>query len=224
MPPLERPREKALRYGITFLSTEEILALLLGSGGYQNSVIDIASHLLRDSKGLYNLAQKDVKQFTNYKGIGTAKALILSAVFEIAKRYTQKHIEEQEYSGVIASDVLYDKYLLTLSQLSCETFLLIILSRRRQIVHEETLFKGADNNLNISFREIFRKVMLYDGYYIYVMHNHPSGDMTPSKEDIRFTSELALRCEKVGVVLLDHIIVGSNGYYSFLKNAKNKKD
>lgn len=223
MPLLERPREKALRYGIASLSTEEILALLLGSGGHENSAIDIAKQLLRENRGLQELARIDPKQFEKYKGISTAKALTLSAVFEIAKRYQEKHLEDIEETVFIDADYLYKKYILRLSQSLRETFVLIILNKKRQIVHEINLFKGSNNRLNISYREIFHRILLNNGYYIYVIHNHPSGEVKPSKEDVNFTSDLSERCEKVGVVLLDHLIIGENGYYSFYKDRANEK-
>ena len=217
MPLLERPREKALRYGIATLTNEEIIALLLGSGGHQNSAIDIAKNLLMDSRGLYGLGNNDVKQFEKYKGISSAKALVLSAVFEIAKRYQEKQSEANETTSFVGHEFLFKKYLPRLANALEETFVLVILSKKRQIVHEINLYKGGNNRLNISFREIFHRILLNNGYYIYVIHNHPSGDITPSKKDIVFTSELSLRCEKVGVVLLDHIIIGEKGYYSFNK-------
>ena len=175
-----------------------------------------------DNRDLYELGQKEAKQFEKYKGISTAKALTLSAVFEIAKRYQVRHFENIEEAVFIDADYLYNKYILQLSQCIRETFILIILSKKRQIVHEISLFKGGNNRLNISYREIFHRILLNGGYYIYVIHNHPSGDISPSKEDVIFTSDLSERCQKVGVVLLDHLIIGENGYYSFYKDKQDK--
>ena len=222
LPLLERPREKALRFGITSLSSEEILALLLGSGGYQNSAIEIARNMLVDSRGLYQLGNKDIKQFEKYKGISTAKALTLSAVFEIAKRYYEKEFEIVEDQEFIDGEYLYNKYHIRLVSNPREIFILVILSKKRQIVHEITLFKGSNNRLNISYREIFHQILLNSGFYIYVIHNHPSGTFKPSKEDVAFTSDLSERCEKVGVVLLDHLIISEEGYYSFYKDQPRK--
>ena len=222
MPLLERPREKALRFGIATLSNEEILALLLGSGGYQNSAIEIARNMLIDSRGLYQLGSKDIKQFEKYKGISTAKALTLSAVFEIAKRYHEKEFETMEEDVFIDGEYLSNKYNLRLIDNPRETFILVILSKKRQIVHEITLFRGNNNRMNISYREIFHQILLNSGYYIYVIHNHPSGSFKPSKEDVVFTSSLSERCEKVGVVLLDHLIISDEGYYSFYKDQPGK--
>ena len=224
MPLLDRPREKASRYGINSLSDDELIALLIGFGGVDNSALDIAKTMLFDCGGLYNLANKSIEQFKMYKGIKDVKALTLVAIFEIAKRYNTKRIENSEY--IIDSEYLYKKYENRLRNNGQETFIIIILNKQKKIVHEMELYKGSNRRITVSFHDIFKVIMMHDGYYFFVVHNHPDSDSQPSKEDVLFTRELLNRCAKMEIVLLDHLIIGKEGYYSFLKenyfkNAKN---
>ena len=219
LPVLDRPREKALRYGINTLSTKELLALLIGSGGKDNSALDIARNMLDDSRGLFTLANKSIDEFKLYKGVDNARALNLAAIFELAKRLQIKESEENE--EIINSDYIYKKYSPRLSGLSQETFVLIILNKRKRIVHEITMFKGNDNQISLSYRNIIKEIVVHNGYYFYIIHNHPSGDLNPSIEDQHFTIELAKRCKEIDVAILDHLIISKDGYYSFLRKAKN---
>lgn len=223
LPILERPREKANRYGINSLSDEELIALLIGSGGVDNSALDIAKTMLYDCGGLYNLANKNIEQLKLYKGVKDARALTLAAIFEIAKRYNIKQAEKGEY--IVDSEYLYNKYKNRLMTNGQETFVLIILDKKKKVVHEVELYRGSNRRITVSFHDIFKIIMMYDGFYIFVIHNHPEGNSVPSKEDILFTREILNRCEKMEVTLLDHLIIAKDGYYSFyrenyLKNAK----
>lgn len=214
MPPLDRPREKALRYGIDKLPTEEILALLIGSGGKDNSALDIAKAMMDDSRTFITLANKSIDELKEYKGISNAKALNLSAVFELAKRYQEKVWEED--GEEINNEYLYKKYATRLISMSQEMLVLIILNKRKQVVHEITLYKGGHNKLSLTYRDIFKQIIIHNGYYFYVIHNHPDNTLHPSKSDISFTGELTRRCDKLDIVLMDHLIFTENGYYSFL--------
>ena len=223
LPILERPREKANRYGINSLSDEELIALLIGSGGVDNSALEIAKTMLYDCGGLYNLANKNIEQLKLYKGVKDARALTLGAIFEIAKRYNIKEAEKGEY--IVDSEYLYNKYKNRLMTNGQETFILIILDKKKRVVHEVELYRGSNRRITVSFHDIFKTIMMYDGFYIFVIHNHPEGNSVPSKEDILFTREILNRCEKMEVTLLDHLIIAKDGYYSFyrenyLKNAK----
>ena len=222
LPTLDRPREKALRYGINKLSTEELLALLIGSGGKDNSALDIAKNLLDSSKGLYYLAIKTVEELKEYKGISNAKALNLCAIFELVKRYQEKELELNEEE--IDNAFLYAKYAPRLIESNQEILVLVVLDKRKLITHEITLYKGGNNKLSLSYREIFKQIIIHNGYYFYVIHNHPNSDLTPSKSDIIFTSELTRRCDKLDIVLMDHLIFTEKGYYSFLTESFCEKE
>lgn len=215
LPALDRPREKALRYGINSLSTEELLALLIGFGGKDNSALDIARTILEDSRGLYYLINKNVEELKVYKGISNVKALNLCAVFELVKRYQEKQLEMDE--NEIDNAFLYQKYAPRLMNMNEEVMVLVILDKRKTITHEITLYKGGKNKLSLSYREIFKQIIIHNGYYFYVIHNHPDNTLIPSTSDISFTSELTRRCDKLDIVLMDHLIFSAHGYYSFLE-------
>ena len=222
LPILDRPREKALRYGLDKLSNEELLALLIGFGGKDNSALDIAKTMLVDSHGLYYLAHKSIEELKEYKGISTAKALNLSAIFELFKRYQEKEYEMSE--EMINAPFLYQKYISHLNEMPQETFILIVLDKRKQITYEITLYKGGNHKLSISYRNLFKQIIIHNGYYFYVIHNHPDGSLTPSKNDILFTSQLTRRCDNLDIVLLDHLIFTDRGYYSFLEDKIYEKE
>lgn len=218
LPVLERPREKALYYGIEQLADHELLALLIASGSKDNSAIDIAYFMLRDNSGLYNLVQKPLSDLTNYKGMGKKKALKLVAAFELAKRYQSKQLEV----GVIitGTEMIYQRLKnspINNSFFDQEHLYLIILNKKKKIIHEMNLYKGNESSVTTSNNQIIQQVILHSGAYFYIVHNHPSGELLPSPEDTFFTCTLIGECQKFGIQMLDHLIISKAGYYSFLK-------
>ena len=148
LPVLERPREKAYRYGIETLSDYELISLLIGSGCQDNSASDIAYEMIRDSNGLNNLIQKPYVDLLNYKGIGKHKAIKIIASFEIAKRFKLKQ-EDTDECGVTSYSI-YKRMVMRLSPLNQEYLYLIILDKRKKIVHEVNLYKGNEFSMNYS--------------------------------------------------------------------------
>lgn len=213
LPPLMRPREKALRYGVESLADYELLAMLIGAGTKEFSSLDIAYAMLNENKGLFNLANKPVKELFKYKGIKQAKGLNLAAIFELAKRY--KSTPDFSEDEVLTAEEIYLKYQAKFTNLSSEEFHIIILNKRRKIVHELTLFKGSSEHIKFTYRDIFKQIINNDGYYIYVIHNHPNDCLTPSNDDKRFTLEFSKYAKKMQITLLDHLIITKIGYYSF---------
>lgn len=195
--------------------------MLIGSGGKDNSALDIAKAMVEDNHSLINLADKSVTELKEYKGISDARALNLSAVFELAKRYQEKVWEESK--DEINIDFLYQKYAPRLITASQEMLVLVILDKKKQITHEITLYKGGHNKLTLSYRDIFKQIIIHNGYYFYVIHNHPNNDLYPSKDDISFTVELTRKCDKLDITLMDHLIFTENGYYSFLTERAYEK-
>jgi len=213
LPLLERPREKAMRYGIKSLSNEELLAMIIASGSKGNSARDIAYNLLSNSNGLFNLSNYQLCDFLKYKGIHKTKALLLLAVFEISKRIVVNQKESEESD--INSSYLFEKYSPLLRNEYQECISLIMLDRYQKIIHEETLAKGGQNSVPFSLNDICRELLNKKARYFYLIHNHPSGDFTPSTEDIMLTEQLIIEVKKFGITLLDHLIISNSGYYSF---------
>lgn len=213
LPVLERPREKALHFGIEKLSDYELLAVLIGSGSSKDSALDIAYKMISDNHGLFHLVQKPMSDLLNYEGIGESKAVKIIAAFELAKRYNS--LQPQNEKEKIDNNFIYKKYKNLLSH-TCQEFLfLIILDKKKRIIHEVNLYKGSESNLVYSKKQIIREVLIHQGSYFYVVHNHPSGNLFPSEEDIVFTTEIIHECQKMELTLIDHLIVTSRGYFSF---------
>ena len=216
LPIFERPREKAYRYGIEQLSDYELISLLIGYGCHDNSASDIAYEMVRDSGGLCSLVQKPYVDLINYKGIGKNKAIKIIACFEIAKRFQIREDDSKEES-ILDSDYIYKRMFLRMANLSQEQVYLVILDKKKRIIHEVKLYKGNEHSVNYSNLHILQQVIMHNGKYFYIVHNHPSGDLTPSDDDIFFTQLIISEGKKVGITLVDHLIIGKDGYFSFLK-------
>lgn len=213
LPTLERPREKAIRYGVETLSDIELLTLLISKGYKGYSAFDIAVNCIKEFNGLYGLSKASIFEIEKIKGIKDAKALNLISIFELHKRLLMKEKEQEEI--VPDSEYLYNKYKHKLLSSHQENLILIVLDSRRKILHEKTLYVGTENNVIYSYKDIWREMLNYHGKYFYLIHNHPGHSSSPSKEDIIFTSELVIQSERLKTPMIDHLIIGENGYYSF---------
>ena len=216
LPTLEKPREKAARFGIETLSDEELLALIINVGTVGHSSLDIARDVLSDAHTLSALYNKPYQYFHTFKGLKRVNALRLAATIEIAKRMNEKTRLVYEEKAEVTSESLYQRYALSLVGQNQENFVLVILNKNKQIIFEKVLYKGDDSNLVLSTREIVHLLILHNGYYFYLIHNHPNNTLLPSESDVSFTEKMNRKAEKIGVKLLDHLIIGQNGYYSFL--------
>lgn len=216
LPPLERPREKALHYGISSLSNHELLALLIGSGYIDYSASDVAYQMLSESGGLINLSNKTIHDFLKIKGIGEGKAIRIMSCFELAKRITRNSPLEEK--SVNSTQTAFLKYRFMFSHLQKEHVYLVILDKKYRVIHEASLYLGTSSEVNCSAIEIAQEVIIHSGTYFYLIHNHPSGNLSPSEEDISFTTELINTSKKLNLVLLDHLIISERGYFSFKNN------
>ena len=220
LPILDRPREKAIRYGLDNLSDIELLAVLIGNGYKGENVIELSTHLISKYAGLENLSNIQFSELKKNKGIKNTKALILAAVFEMHRRLSIKKLEAID--SIIDAEYLYNKYLPLIGESGQEQMVVVVLSRNKRIIHESILFKGDEKSIYYSFDKIADLVRSYGGKYYYLIHNHPSGDFDPSQQDKIGTQYLLMKSKKAGITLLDHIIISENGYYSFQKMKKTK--
>ena len=220
---LERPREKAERFGIDKLTDSELLALIINVGTIGHSSLDIAREMMREAKSLNTLIGKPYEYYLSFKGINKVNALKLTAVFEILKRINEKQQLIYEENNAVTSESLFRRYSLSLTGLAQENFILVILNKNKQIIFETTLYKGDDVCAVVSSREIIRLLSIHNGYYFYLIHSHPNGSLEPSKSDIDFTNSITEKAEKIGVKLLDHIIITDKDYYSFLHASLTKE-
>ena len=220
---LDKPREKAERFGVEKLTDEELLALIINVGTVGRSSLDIAKDLLIDSGSLSNLLGKPYQYFQTFKGLKKMKAIRLSSVMEIARRIDEKRHLIKEENIEVNSDVLYHRYSRTVMGQVQELFNIVILDKNKQIIYETTLYKGNDTNLLISTHDIVRLIILHNGYFYYLIHNHPNNSPFPSQADIEFTLNVKAKTDKIGVKMLDHLIITNDGYYSFLHDKVYKE-
>lgn len=220
MPNVDLPREKAVRFGIESLSDSELLAIILGVGSKENNVIKLANELIFDSMTLFNLANMPYQYFLKFNGISKAKALKLCACFEIAKRYYKHEHIVKEQKEEVTSYTLYKRYHEKVSSLNNEILILVVLNRKRKIIYETTLYVGTESRIPLSPNEILRMVMMHNGHFFYLIHNHPNDFLMASEEDLIFTEEVIRQAKKFNFILLDHLIIGESGYYSYKERQK----
>ena len=216
LPVTEKPREKAERFGIESLKDEELLALVINSGTIGHSSLDIARDILFDCGNLSLLINKPSLYFYGFKGLKKARALSIIAALEIAKRVNEKQLFNNEENQVVTSEILFRRYSFRLSGSTQEELIIVILNKNKQIINEQSVYRGDDNNIMINYRDILRLLMIHNGYYFYLIHNHPNNTFLASDADVLFTKKIEEKAKQIHVKLLDHIIISKSGYYSFL--------
>ncbi|MBS3987741.1 MAG: DNA repair protein RadC [Erysipelothrix sp.] len=206
------PREKVKMFGWQSLSDDEVLAIMLRTGVKDFSVQEVAKQLLVTSKGLAGLTSLTMKECMSVKGISNIKAIELGASFELVKRVLRSSLP---YMNVIDHpQVLFDWLRLEIGDKQQEHFLVVYLNTQHQIIGVKTLFVGTLDRSIIHPREIFKEAMAVSSSKIMIVHNHPSGTLTPSNADIQVTKNLKEIGELMGIPLLDHLIVSASGYVS----------
>ena len=211
-PQEERPREKAYYYGIESLSNVELLALILRTGNKQESVLELAQRLINEVGGLAYLKDITYHQLVLIKGIKKAKAIEILAVIELTKRLRQV----QGISSVIKEPI--DGYNLVKDKLMFEQqekVIILCLNSRLEVMKEKTVFIGSNNISIISGRELFKEALICGSSRIMVIHNHPSGNPTPSSEEVETTKRLYKMAEELEIEVIDHLIIGRNKFYCF---------
>ncbi|MCD6277886.1 DNA repair protein RadC [candidate division WOR-3 bacterium] len=212
-PENERPRERAKNYGIESLSNAELLAIIIGKGARDLSAVDLGRELLRRFKNLKGLGNAHIEDLKKIKGIKDAKALAISAVFELARRYQSSREERKWVLG--SPEEVYDYYSPKLSHLSHEEFHVAILDTRNTLIKDHLVSKGILDATVVHPREIFMEVLRYPCAGIILVHNHPGGNPEPSDEDIGLTRRIVEAGRIFGIDVLDHVIVCKGKYVSF---------
>ena len=215
----DRPRERLLQSGGTSLNNEELLSIILGSGNKNKGVKDIANTLLSSVKDIKELKNLNYQELIKIEGIGNAKACILLAIFELSKRMNQNIVS---LNGIIFNnpDIIFeyfkDKFILEMQ----ENFYCVYLDSKKRIISSKLLFKGTVDRSLVHPREVFKEAYLLSASSIICIHNHPSGNINPSKEDCFLTKMLKEVGEIMGIEVNDHIIIGKDKYYSFFENGE----
>lgn len=209
-----RPRERLVKFGIENLSDAELLALILEKGTKQENVIEMSNRLI-NKYGLDKLSECLLKELQEIKGIGFAKACQILALFELNKRHAlskkpQKFISSAKAVFELMNEKLKDK--------KQENFIAILLNNRNYFIKEELITKGVLDASIIDPREVFKSAIRNSASRIILVHNHPSGDPSPSKEDQEVTEKLVDSGEILGIKVLDHVIIGRDKYWSWKEN------
>jgi len=209
----ERPRERMLKHGRDALSEAELLAIVLRTGNGKNSAVDLARHILNKYDGLRGLDGQSIEELQSIKGIGLAKAAQIKAALEIAKRLAVQKWRVQD--RVKSSEDIYRIVHLRMRDLGREEFRVLFLTARHDILAEKKLFEGSLMESVVSPREIILAAVQQSAASIVLLHNHPSGDPTPSPQDKNVTAKIVEACRYVDIQVLDHIIIGKDSYFSF---------
>lgn len=208
----QRPREKALRYGLESLSDLELVALILQSGNKNRSVFEIASDVLKESEGLSTLMTMHVNTLMQIQGIREVKALQLLASVELSKRVIKSKVY---HAPILKPEDVIEWFKFEYGTMSQECFIALYLDTKSKLISHRVLFKGTLNESVVHPREVFKEAFLQNANSVLIAHNHPSGDCTPSKADFEVTYKMVHVAMTMGVCLVDHIIVCKNQYYSF---------
>ena len=212
VPMEERPRERMMKYGAHALSNAELLAILLRTGTYSENAVGLAMKLLKEIGGLRQLVDRSTEELMSIKGIGPAKALQLQAGIELGRRIARSAMEDRvvirhprDVAELLAEELRY---------LKKEHFVCLFLNTKNHVIGRETLSIGSLNASIVHPREVFLAAIKRSSASLICVHNHPSGDPSPSPEDIEITRRLSEAGEIIGIEVLDHVIIGDRDYVS----------
>lgn len=211
----DRPVERLINKGSEALSNDELLAILLRTGTKEMSAKDLGT-LILNKVGISELRNITYEQLISIKGVGSKKAGTIMAAIELSKRMNQKVVNLRgEFNDPLK---LYNHYREILKDKNQEHFYVVYLDIRNKIIKDKLLFIGTANYSTVHPRDIFKEAYLNGAISIVVIHNHPSGEVLPSKNDLETTKQLVAVGNLLGIKVMDHIIIGENKYYSFCEN------
>lgn len=215
----DRPREKYAKNGAVALSDAELIAILLRTGNSAESAVDLAKKLLAVSgNSLNNLSDMSLRELSQIKGIGQAKAIALLTAFELGKRIRSEKVEEslQILNSRDVVNLMQDK----IAYLDHEEFWAIYLNQANRILHTCQISKGGISTTGVDTRIVMQEAVLNKATQIILCHNHPSGSVRPSRADIQLTEKLHHAAELMDLLLVDHIIIHKERYYSFAEEGR----
>lgn len=216
LPVTERPRERFKELGSKALSNIELIAVLLGSGSKRDPVLKMAHELMMRFGSIKNLSEASLEELQLVSGIGLAKALTIKAAFSLAERSLRE--EKRNFGEIRDSEQAFKIALPYILKEKREFFLSILLDVRHQLIDVELISIGTVSSTLVHPREFFLSAIKRNASSMIAVHNHPSGNLKPSKADIDLTKQLIEASKLVEIPLLDHLIIGTKGYYSLREN------
>lgn len=216
-PKEERPREKLLKYGKENLSDSELLAIILKTGTKGINVNDLSLEVIKELNGITNLKSASLNSLIKIKGIGKTKAIELLALSELSKRIenSNKNKSNKKYSN---PKTIYESVKYLFKDKMQEHFYCLYLNSQKKLIERKLLFVGTLNKSIVHPREIFKEAYRLSASSIICLHNHPSGSLIPSNEDIELTRSLVKIGNINGIPVIDHLIITDEGYFSFYEN------
>lgn len=212
LPPDERPRERLKLRGPASLSDGDLLAIILNTGIVGEGVTDVAQRLLAQHGGLRGLFQMDVVELARIRGLGDAKAVRLKAALELGRRLAALSPDERPMVG--SPEDVANLLQIEMAALEQEQLRVVLLDTKHRILGVRTVYQGSVNQAQVRVAEVFRDAIRQNATAIVAVHNHPSGDPTPSAADIALTVELVQAGKLLNIELLDHLIIGQGRWIS----------
>ncbi len=210
----DKPREKLVRIGRRNLTDAELIAILISSGNRQESAVELSKRILSSlSNDLGQLGRLSVKELSRFKGIGPAKAVTIVAAIELGRR--RKQLSASEKVAITGSHDAYTLLRHVFEDLPHEEFWIVLLNRANQVVAQQQISTGGQSATVADPKIIFRLAIEHRAASLVLAHNHPSGNLRPSKTDIALTSKLCAGAAMLDLLVLDHLIFGQSAYFSF---------
>jgi DNA repair protein RadC len=210
----DRPREKMMMHGASALSNAELLAILIGSGNAEESAVELMRKVLNDyHNNLNELGKASIDDLCRYKGIGSAKAISILAASELGKRRKEEAVKERV--TILSSKDVYDCFYPLMCDLPTEEFWVLMLNQASKIIDKVKISAGGLSVTAVDVRCILREALIKRASAIVLCHNHPSGNIRPSKEDDLLTRHVAQASECMDIRLVDHIILTDGAFYSY---------
>ena len=214
LPDTERPYEKCLLYGAGSLSDAELISVIIRTGSRGERCVDLAHRILNAGPdGLLNLIRLDTEQLTGIRGIGPVKAVQLKCIGELARRIAVTQRKKQ--ISLQSPESIASYFMEKMRHERKEQLMLAMFDSKGMLLGERLLSVGTSNAALISAKDIYRAALQVQAVYIVILHNHPSGNPEPSREDILITRKIRECGELLDILLMDHIIIGDNEYFSF---------
>jgi len=210
----DRPREKMMLHGSSSLSSAELLAILIGSGSTENSAVELMRKILNDyHNSLSELGKASIDELCRYKGIGPAKAITILAASELGKRRREEAVEER--LTILSSRDVYQCLHPLMCDLPTEECWVLLLNQAFKLIDKVKISAGGLNATAVDVRCVLREALLKRAVAIALCHNHPSGNIRPSREDDLLTKQVSQASECMNIRLVDHVILTDGAFYSY---------